>query len=132
GGWWLFFFSSRRRHTRSKRDWSSDVCSSDLFVSDEEVDRVAAYMRTIAEPNYLFEQEQLLLDVEEEEEDELLHEVIHFVVSQNQASTSLLQRRFSIGYNGAARLIDTLEMKGIVAEQHGSKAGEGLISTAQL
>src|SRR5207249_8318729 len=28
--WWRFFFSSRRRHTRSKRDWSSDVCSSDL------------------------------------------------------------------------------------------------------
>src|SRR5699024_11263295 len=30
-----FFFSSRRRHTRSKRDWSSDVCSSDLFLPDE-------------------------------------------------------------------------------------------------
>lgn len=102
------------------------------FVSDEEVDRVAAYMRTIAEPNYLFEQEQLLLDVEEEEEDELLHEVIHFVVSQNQASTSLLQRRFRIGYNRAARLIDTLEMKGIVSEQNGSKPREVLISTAQL
>ncbi|MEJ8777889.1 DNA translocase FtsK [Pseudogracilibacillus sp. ICA-222130] len=102
------------------------------FVSDEEVDRVATYMRTIAEPNYLFEQEQLLLDVEEEEEDELLHEVIHFVVSQNQASTSLLQRRFRIGYNRAARLIDTLEMKGIVSEQNGSKPREVLISTAQL
>src|SRR5699024_11574099 len=31
----IFFFSSRRRHTRSKRDWSSDVCSSDLFLSDQ-------------------------------------------------------------------------------------------------
>src|SRR5207249_6209572 len=31
--YWFFFFSSRRRHTRSKRDWSSDVCSSDLFAN---------------------------------------------------------------------------------------------------
>src|SRR5699024_4249673 len=102
------------------------------FVSDEEVDRVAAYMRTIAEPNYLFEQEQLLLDVEEEEEDELLHEVIHFVVSQNQASTSLLQRRFRIGYNRAARLIDTLEMKVNIYEHNGCKTREVLISTVKL
>src|SRR5699024_11911388 len=34
-GWCVFFFSSRRRHTRSKRDWSSDVCSSDLEVAPE-------------------------------------------------------------------------------------------------
>src|SRR2546421_3664683 len=33
-GWWVFFFSSRRRHTRSDRDWSSDVCSSDLVGAD--------------------------------------------------------------------------------------------------
>src|SRR5699024_11762964 len=41
----IFFFSSRRRHTRSKRDWSSDVCSSDLTVHrghDERLDRVVA------------------------------------------------------------------------------------------
>src|SRR5699024_12188047 len=31
--WFSFFFSSRRRHTRSKRDWSSDVCSSDLMLN---------------------------------------------------------------------------------------------------
>src|SRR5437868_8413995 len=37
--WWVFFFfSSRRRHTRSKRDWSSDVCSSDLEIKPEERD----------------------------------------------------------------------------------------------
>src|SRR5699024_9749957 len=45
------------------------------FVSDEEIDRVANYARQIAEPNYLFEQEQLLLEVENENEDELLEEV---------------------------------------------------------
>src|SRR5699024_4192933 len=102
------------------------------FVSDEEIDRVASFMRQTAEPNYLFEQEQLLLDLEEEAEDELLHEVIHFVVEKGQASTSLLQRRFRIGYNRAARLIDTLEMKGIVSEQNGSKPREVLINATQL
>src|SRR5699024_11638860 len=35
-----FFFSSRRRHTRSKRDWSSDVCSSDLLLIADDFDRV--------------------------------------------------------------------------------------------
>ena len=102
------------------------------FVSDEEIDRVAHYMRSIAKPNYLFEQEQLLLDIEDETEDELLHDVISFVVEQNQASTSLLQRRFRIGYNRAARLIDTLENKGIVSAQNGSKPREVLISKSQM
>src|SRR5690625_6300613 len=82
------------------------------FVSDEEIERVTNHARSIASPNYLFEQEQLLLNVETEEEDELLAEVIDFVVNQNQASTSLLQRQFRIGYNRAARLIDHLEGKG--------------------
>src|SRR5690625_5421 len=50
------------------------------FVSDEEVDRVARYLRSTAEPNYLFEQEQLLLEVENEEKDELLTDVISFVL----------------------------------------------------
>src|SRR5207249_9719415 len=42
----FFFFSSRRRHTRSKRDWSSDVCSSDLLLADE-------FLGNVAEDGYL-------------------------------------------------------------------------------
>lgn len=102
------------------------------FVSDDEIDRVANYMRTVAEPNYLFEQEQLLLDLHEEEEDELLEEVIAFVIDHHQASTSLLQRRFRIGYNRAARLIDTLENKGVISAQNGSKPREVLVTKSQL
>src|SRR5699024_11474394 len=37
----LFFFSSRRRHTRSKRDWSSDVCSSDLIIRERQAEGIA-------------------------------------------------------------------------------------------
>src|SRR5699024_5606058 len=78
------------------------------FVSDEEIDRVVQYVRSTGEPSYLFEQDQLLLELAADDEDELLTEVIDFVVSENQASTSLLQRRFRIGYNRAARLVDSL------------------------
>lgn len=102
------------------------------FVSDEEIDRVANYFRSIAEPNYLFEQEQLLIEVDEEEEDELLNDVISFVLEQKQVSTSLLQRRFRIGYNRAARLIDSLEHKGIISAQNGSKPREVLVSKSQI
>jgi len=104
------------------------------FVSDEEIDRVTNYARTIAPPEYLFEQEQLLEQLhqsEEEDEDELVQEAIEFVLEQNSASTSLLQRHFRIGYNRAARLMDSLENKGIISEANGSKAREILVTHQQ-
>ncbi|WP_272031972.1 DNA translocase FtsK [Oceanobacillus kimchii] len=101
------------------------------FVSDDEIERVATYARSIAEPNYLFEQEELLEQITVDEEDELLQEAISFVIAQNGASTSLLQRHFKIGYNRAARLIDSLESRGIISGQNGSKPREILISRTQ-
>lgn len=104
------------------------------FVSDEEIERVTRHIRSIAPPNYLFEQEQLLEQVmmDEANEDDLLTDAIHFVVKQNGASTSLLQRHFKVGYNRAARLMDTMETKGIISEQNGSKPREVLLSAQQL
>jgi S-DNA-T family DNA segregation ATPase FtsK/SpoIIIE len=103
------------------------------FVSDEEIERVTSYARTLAEPDYLFEQESLLKEVSmEETEDELLQDAITFVLNQQSASTSLLQRHYKIGYNRAARLIDTLESKGIISGQNGSKPREVLVTQAQL
>ena len=102
------------------------------FVSDEEIERVTRHVRSIAEPKYLFEQSQLLESlIAEEEEDELLGEVILFIVEHNRASTSLLQRRFRIGYNRAARIIDTLEYKGLISVQNGSKPRDVLIDKAE-
>lgn len=99
------------------------------FVSDEEVSRVTAHARKMGAPNYLFEQESLLEEMTMiEEEDELLQDVIDFVINQNSASTSMLQRHFKIGYNRAARLIDTLEQKGIITGQNGSKPRDVLIT----
>ncbi|MFC3040151.1 DNA translocase FtsK [Virgibacillus xinjiangensis] len=102
------------------------------FVSDDEVERVTSHARSIAEPVYLFEKEQLLEQaVIDEEEDDLLEEAMQFVLQQNSASTSLLQRHFKIGYNRAARLIDSLENRGIISGQNGSKPREVLISPSQ-
>src|SRR5699024_11800114 len=59
----LFFFSSRRRHTRSKRDWSSDVCSSDLQLDIQQLregERFAAYPPHSAPPSLLAVQGQII------------------------------------------------------------------------
>ncbi|WP_067727499.1 DNA translocase FtsK [Oceanobacillus damuensis] len=100
------------------------------FVSDDEIERVTNYARSIAEPDYLFEQEQLLEQLSvDEDEDELMEDAIQFILSQNSASTSLLQRHFKIGYNRAARLIDSLESRGIISGQNGSKPRDVLITS---
>ncbi|SDQ42015.1 DNA translocase FtsK [Virgibacillus salinus] len=102
------------------------------FVSDEEIERVTDHVRQIATPKYEFEQEQLLEQlVTGDHEDELLHEAVEFVVKQNSASTSLLQRHFKIGYNRAARLMDSMERSGIIGGQNGSKPREILASGVQ-
>ncbi|WLV23819.1 DNA translocase FtsK [Aciduricibacillus chroicocephali] len=111
----------------------STVRIQGAFVSDDEIERVANYARNEAPANYLFEQEELLARVQvDEESDELLEEAIEFVIEQNNASTSMLQRHFRIGYNRAARLIDTLEQRGIINQQNGSKPRDVLVSKAQL
>ena len=103
------------------------------YVSDDEIERVTSYARSLAEPNYLFEQEQLLEQITvDEDADELMDEAIQFVMNHQSASTSLLQRHFKIGYNRAARLIDALEERGIISGQNGSKPREVLISPSQL
>ncbi|MRH42822.1 DNA translocase FtsK [Aquibacillus halophilus] len=104
------------------------------FVSDEEIERVTNFVKKTAPPQYLFEQDQLLqiLATDEDEGDEIYLEAVDFVVQQKGASASLLQRRFKIGYNRAARLIDHMEANGIISEQKGSKPRDILITTVEL
>src|SRR5699024_2553566 len=92
------------------------------YVSDEEIERVTNHARSLAEPTYLFEHDELLENlVEEEEEDELLGEVISFIVEQNRVNDSLLKRKFRIEYNRAAQIIDKLEYKVLVSNQNETK-----------
>jgi len=58
---------------------------------------------------------------EDDDSDELLQEAVEAVVKAQQASVSMLQRRFRIGYNRAARLVDMMEMRGIVGPQDGTR-----------
>ena len=60
-------------------------------------------------------------------EEPLYNEIVEFVISQGKASASLLQRRFRLGYNRAARCIDLLEERGIIGPSNGSKPREVLV-----
>ena len=101
---------------------SKPVRLQGTFVSDEEIDEVVAHVRQQSEPHYLFEQEELLKKAQvTEDEDELFYEACEFVVDHGGASSSSLQRRFKIGYNRAARLIDIMEQQGFISEARGSK-----------
>jgi DNA segregation ATPase FtsK/SpoIIIE, S-DNA-T family len=103
------------------------------FVSDQEIDDIVAFVRKQRDPEYLFEQDELIKKSQiTEDEDELFYEACLFVIEQGGASTSSIQRRFKIGYNRAARLIDMMEQNGFISEGRGSKPRDVLISIEDL
>lgn len=107
------------------------------FISDDEIKAVVDY--TISQQKARYDQ-TLLMDDEEmnakssfdgkehdASEEPLYDEIVEFVVTQGKASASLLQRRFRLGYNRAARCIDLLEERGIIGPNNGSKPREVLV-----
>ena len=68
-----------------------------------------------------------MTDSKDDYEEPLYNEIVEFVVTQGKASASLLQRRFRLGYNRAARCIDLLEERGIIGPNNGSKPREVLV-----
>lgn len=104
------------------------------FVTDDEVNAVIDFWKAQAEeseaPNRILESiNTVKIDVSDEEtEDELLNDAIELVVNAEQASASMLQRRFRIGYNRAGRLVDIMEARGIIGPSEGSKPRRVLIS----
>jgi S-DNA-T family DNA segregation ATPase FtsK/SpoIIIE len=104
------------------------------FLSDEEVADVVGYVKKqVDEVDYQTEILERSYSVgPEDEEDEYLPEAIELVIEQEQASTSMLQRRFRVGYNRAARMIDAMEERGIIGPSNGSKPREVLMSQAEL
>lgn len=93
-----------------------------VFVSDQDVDKLVSFLKVQKNPQYITpwqgsEQE----NAEAGEDDELLPDAARLFIESGQASISLLQRRFRIGYTRAARIIDQLEQKGIVGGYEGSK-----------
>lgn len=109
------------------------------FVSDKEVENVVAAVSKDFTPQY---KEDIIEQIEKEEEynpdgdnpgdaDELLPSAIEMVIDAGQISTSLLQRRFSIGYNRAGRIIDQMEARGIISGLDGNKPRKALITRAE-
>jgi S-DNA-T family DNA segregation ATPase FtsK/SpoIIIE len=103
------------------------------FVSDEEMNALVAYLKTQAPPQYRDEVEKFgkskdaINDIGDED-DELFDEAVRVVLETGQASISMVQRRLRVGYTRAARLIDMMELRGIVGPHSGSKAREILVS----
>ena len=106
------------------------------FISDDEIKAVVDWCIAQQKARY---DNTLLMDDEEmnakssfdgehdAEEEPLYNEIVEFVVTQGKASASLLQRRFHLGYNRAARCVDLLEERGIIGPSNGSKPREVLV-----
>ncbi len=103
------------------------------FVEENEVEKVVSFLKgkTDEEPEYqlsLLEEIEVEEKPKEEPEDAIYEEARDLVIQREQASVSMLQRKFKIGYNRAARLIDSLEESGVVGPHEGSKPRRVLVS----
>ncbi|MCI5702994.1 MAG: DNA translocase FtsK [Erysipelotrichaceae bacterium] len=105
------------------------------YISEDEISNVVNYTIAQQKAHYdntlLMDDEEMnatsMVDSKDATEEPLYNEIVEFVVTQGKASASLLQRRFRLGYNRAARAIDLLEERGIVGPSNGSKPREVLV-----
>ena len=108
------------------------------FISDEEIERVIAYTSKEQVASYDESITQMSQNQESistagvggrdtSEDDPLYNEIVDFAIETGKVSASLLQRRFRLGYNRAARIVDLLEERGVIGPQNGSKPREVLI-----
>jgi S-DNA-T family DNA segregation ATPase FtsK/SpoIIIE len=105
------------------------------FISEEEiksvVDHTISQQKARYDETLLMDEEEMgattMLDEKDAYEEPLYNEIVEFVVTQGKASASLLQRRFRLGYNRAARVIDLLEERGIIGPNNGSKPRDVLV-----
>jgi DNA segregation ATPase FtsK/SpoIIIE, S-DNA-T family len=101
------------------------------FVTEQEIARLTSYLRKTGKPTYddsVGKIERATEAAEVDERDDLFDEAVRFVVQSGQASTSMLQRRFRIGFSRAGRLVDVMERDGIVGPADGSKPREILVA----
>ncbi len=99
------------------------------FVDDEELKRVVRHLKEVAEPQFHPELTQLgRMDAANMEKDELFDEAARIILETNRGSVSLLQRRLSIGYARASRIIEMMAAAGILGEYKGSQAREVMMT----
>lgn len=109
------------------------------FVTDGEVHKVIDFVKSQVENGTSSYNEDILTKIERtnvqesmDDSDDLLPEAIDLVVRSGQASVSMLQRRFRIGYNRAARIVDMMEARGIIGPQDGSRPRQVLMTEEEL
>ncbi len=92
------------------------------YVSESEIEKVNSYLRSQGKPDYI-DEITLIKDNEtsdseniDGEKDELYHKAVNIIKTEGKASTSFLQRKLQIGYNRAARIMETMEKEGIVGQ----------------
>jgi DNA segregation ATPase FtsK/SpoIIIE, S-DNA-T family len=101
------------------------------YVTEKEIARLTSYLRKTGQPAYdetVGKTERTTETSEVDEKDELFDEAVRFVVQSGQASTSMIQRRFRVGFSRAGRLIDMMERDGIIGGADGSKPREILVA----
>jgi len=101
------------------------------YVTEQEIAGLTEFLRTTGRPTYdetVGKPERSTEAADVEDRDELFDEAVRFCVQSKQASTSMLQRRFRIGFSRAGRLIDVMEQDGIVGPAEGSKSREILVA----
>jgi S-DNA-T family DNA segregation ATPase FtsK/SpoIIIE len=117
----------------SPMDAPKPVRIQGCFVSEQETEALVNFLKAQAQPNYEVQPSMLSSMGDEdgpgaggdgEAEDELFEQAVRLVVTGGQASTSMLQRRFKIGYTRAARLVDIMEQRGVVGPLDGAKPRE--------
>jgi S-DNA-T family DNA segregation ATPase FtsK/SpoIIIE len=107
------------------------------FVSEKETEDLVAYLKAQAQPNYEVLPSTLIASGEDDSgeadpDDDLFESAVKLVVTGGAASTSMLQRRFKIGYTRAARLVDLMEQRGIVGPLDGAKPRDILMSRDEI
>jgi DNA segregation ATPase FtsK/SpoIIIE, S-DNA-T family len=111
---------------------SKPVRVQGAFLSDEEVEEVVNYV--IGQQKAQYQEEMIPEDIPEntsEVDDDLYGDAVDLVVEMQTASVSMLQRRFRIGYSRAARLIDEMELRGVVGPYEGSKPRNVLVAKSE-
>ncbi len=99
------------------------------FVDETEVKKIVKHLKEIAEPQFHPELAQLSrIDGEQLDKDDLLDEAVRIVLETRRGSVSLLQRRLSVGYARASRMIETMAAMGVLGEYKGSQAREVMIT----
>ena len=101
------------------------------YVTEKEIAGLTEFLRTTGRPTYdetVGKPERSSEAADVEDRDELFDEAVRFCVQSKQASTSMLQRRFRIGFSRAGRLIDVMEQDGIIGPAEGSKSREILVA----